>query len=493
MAKAPTLSVCMIVKNEEKYLPRILSSLQGLADEVIVVDTGSKDATADIARSFGAQVHFFEWCGDFSKARNESLKYATKNSILWVDADDEIKKEDHQKIRESLRKCPNFGLFLMLNSVDQVGSSESIQLRIFPNHKGILFEGKVHEQVFYCLERKGIPTAPCDARIYHHGYEKGENVTEKLTRNRRILESELKEDPDNMNALIFLTRTLRSLGEPDLTLAYLDRVQELGEHDPQWCALDIFRLALLDKATILLAQGRAEETLETLLRCKSLFPEYVPLKFSLGEFYFLGKEYEKAFEELHPLMNEDFRHLVVPLNVAETTKFVREYLGISSLFVNRPDIAIRCFQDALDSDPTQDSYYHYLSLAQEKNQDIAGAIETCRLGLERGGQHGTLHKRLFLLLVSSGRDVDARGASRALNGCSNDLDVMTAMFLLSCRALNAPDIDRYYKEVQRAFAITPCCFPENLESTQAKVVQCPVPRVAELFHSAISFLMEQTS
>ncbi len=126
----------MIVKNEEKDLPRLLSSIRGLADETIIVDTGSNDNTVDIAKSYGAKVYHFPWCNDFSAARNESLKYATKDYILWLDADDEIKHEEHHKIRNDLKRHKGAGLFLRLKNVYGDSGTDFLQLRIFPNHKG---------------------------------------------------------------------------------------------------------------------------------------------------------------------------------------------------------------------------------------------------------------------------------------------------------------------------------------------------------------------
>ena len=96
--KEPTLSVCMIVKDEEETLPICLKSIKDIADEIIVVDTGSKDKTVEVAKSFGAKVYFFKWINDFSAARNESLKYATSDWLLVLDADEYLLPELKEEI-----------------------------------------------------------------------------------------------------------------------------------------------------------------------------------------------------------------------------------------------------------------------------------------------------------------------------------------------------------------------------------------------------------
>src|SRR3989344_859109 len=101
MAK-PTITLCMITKNEEKSLADCLNSAKDVIDEIIIVDTGSTDKTKEIAKKFcdmrtrsqlTAKIYDFKWIDDFSAARNESLKYATKDWILVLDADELIDKE----------------------------------------------------------------------------------------------------------------------------------------------------------------------------------------------------------------------------------------------------------------------------------------------------------------------------------------------------------------------------------------------------------------
>jgi len=99
----PTLSLCMIVKNEEHFLEQCLNSVKDLVDEIIIVDTGSTDRTKEIAKKFNAKIFDFEWIDDFSKARNESLKNATGDWILVLDADETISSQNHQRIKDAIQ------------------------------------------------------------------------------------------------------------------------------------------------------------------------------------------------------------------------------------------------------------------------------------------------------------------------------------------------------------------------------------------------------
>jgi len=95
--KIPTISLCMIVKNEEEVIGRCLDSVQGIADEIIVVDTGSTDCTKKIVKNYMSKIYDFHWINDFAAARNFAFSLATKDYILWLDADDVIRKPDREK------------------------------------------------------------------------------------------------------------------------------------------------------------------------------------------------------------------------------------------------------------------------------------------------------------------------------------------------------------------------------------------------------------
>lgn len=119
-----TVSLCLIVKNEADRLDNCLKSVAEAVDEIIIVDTGSMDETKEIARRYTDKVYDFTWCDDFSAARNESFRYATKDYILWLDADDILKPEDCAKLqllKESLQDHIDIVYFIYNYAFDDTG------------------------------------------------------------------------------------------------------------------------------------------------------------------------------------------------------------------------------------------------------------------------------------------------------------------------------------------------------------------------------------
>jgi glycosyltransferase involved in cell wall biosynthesis len=145
-----TVSLCMIVKNEEACLERCLKSVNALVDEINIVDTGSTDNTKTIARKYTERIYDFPWRDDFAAARNESFSKATKDYILWLDADDVLLAEDQQKFAQ-LKKdlSPNIDAVSMqynlaFNENGTVAYSVR-RNRLVKRRKGFKWYGAVHE------------------------------------------------------------------------------------------------------------------------------------------------------------------------------------------------------------------------------------------------------------------------------------------------------------------------------------------------------------
>src|SRR5258706_2395792 len=112
-----SVSVTMIIKNEAARLEACLSSVRDLVDEMVVVDTGSSDASVEIAKRLGARVHRFAWCDDFSAARNEALRHATKDWIFILDADERLLDEDRNKLRALIDSLDDRNAGYLMNQV----------------------------------------------------------------------------------------------------------------------------------------------------------------------------------------------------------------------------------------------------------------------------------------------------------------------------------------------------------------------------------------
>jgi len=204
--RAPnTLSVCMIVKDEENHLGDCLKSVQSFADQIVVVDTGSTDGTVKIADSYGATVVQSDWRNDFSYSRNISLDHATSRWILWLDADDRVPPAEVEKFKKLKTAPPDRAFYMKIRNVRPGGFGEQwFQLRMFPNHPKVRFERKVHEQIGFAVKRLGLTIFKVDVRIDHVGYEHPEMHRKKALRNREILLTDLshyRDDPTYVSSL----------------------------------------------------------------------------------------------------------------------------------------------------------------------------------------------------------------------------------------------------------------------------------------------------
>ena len=147
-----TVSLCMIVKNEEQHLPRCLASVSPLVDEIIIVDTGSTDRTKEIAAGFGAKIYDFPWCDDFSAARNFSFSKASMEYCMWLDADDVLEEPDGQaflRLKETLPPQTDVVMMRYHTAFDADGNPTFTYYRerLLRRAAGFVWEGAVHEAI----------------------------------------------------------------------------------------------------------------------------------------------------------------------------------------------------------------------------------------------------------------------------------------------------------------------------------------------------------
>lgn len=148
--RLPTVTLCMIVKNEERTLARCLSSVSDVVDEIVIVDTGSTDRTKDIAREFTDRIYDFEWTNDFAAARNHAFSLATTDYIMWLDADDVLLAEDAARLKATLNDLSagidaiSMPYHLAFDEDGRLLSSLR-RNRIVKRERGFRWIGQVHE------------------------------------------------------------------------------------------------------------------------------------------------------------------------------------------------------------------------------------------------------------------------------------------------------------------------------------------------------------
>ena len=198
------VNLCMIVKNEESKLSKCLSSAKKFVNEIVILDTGSTDKTVKIAQGYGAKIHHFEWCNDFSAARNEALKYVTGDWVLILDADETLAPEIIPQLREAIQREE----YLLINLVrDEIGAAQSpysMVSRLFRNHPEIRFSRPYHALVDDSISEilrkepqwqigyiQGIA-------ILHSGYQQNEITKKnKLVKAQATMEEFFANNPDD--------------------------------------------------------------------------------------------------------------------------------------------------------------------------------------------------------------------------------------------------------------------------------------------------------
>ena len=148
----PTISLCMIVKNEEKHIARCLNSVAELVEEIIIVDTGSTDRTVEIVSGYTPHVYLYQWKDDFSDARNYSFSKASMDYCMWMDADDILEEAEKDKFLQLKHSLPPDTDIVMMNyntSFDEAGkpSFSYFRERWIRNCERYRWIGAVHEVI----------------------------------------------------------------------------------------------------------------------------------------------------------------------------------------------------------------------------------------------------------------------------------------------------------------------------------------------------------
>lgn len=224
-----SIGLCMIVKNEEKNIGRCIQSVTELADEIVVVDTGSMDNTVLIAEGLGARVYAYPWNGSFANARNFAMDKAESEWLLLLDADEALDQNSIKAVIEFINTTGLDGAHFRIRNYTGRYSPENYSLhsgfRLLRNNGKYRFQGEIHEQIVSDdNENLSHRFTTLDAVVHHYGYL-DETVREKQKRRRNIpiLEKQLEQNPDEPFTLFNMGNEYLSMQDYKTALQYYEK------------------------------------------------------------------------------------------------------------------------------------------------------------------------------------------------------------------------------------------------------------------------------
>lgn len=301
------LSICMIVKNEEKNLGRCLDSLQAImasvSSELIIVDTGSEDQTVSIANQYTEKVYFHPWNNNFSEMRNISIQYAQGEWILIIDADEVLTKS--QGIMQFLNKThPKqvVGATVLVKNLTRLDTDKHYvmlnSVRLFRNDGKFHYRGSVHNEPVINGE-----VAVTDSEITHYGYisTDSELMERKFQRTRSLLKAELEKNPEDIYYRFQLSVTYQMHNDDQDSLVEARKAYEVlrtGHHDPRRYLYVFFQLT-----RCLIKCGIYDEAEKIALEGIKVEKEYIDLYFHLAQAQAAQQKYHAAIESYDTYMS----------------------------------------------------------------------------------------------------------------------------------------------------------------------------------------------
>lgn len=361
------LSACLIVKNEEQRLPQCLESLRSLADEIIVVDTGSSDRTVAIAKKYQARVFHFAWCDDFSQARNYAIAQAKGKWILVIDADEVLEQSAIAILQEVLQREDCLAVNLLRSEIDAKQAPYSLVLRLFRNHPAIKFTGLYHESIdqsVVALQAQEPHWQVLNVEIpvlLHYGYTDSEiQLKHKYEFAKQLMHKHLEAFPND-------SYMLNKLGA-----LYISSPQDGDRH---------FGIELLQKGLHLLDDAEQQ----SLIRCE--------LHYHLGLAYHQNADWELA---------KNAYEQVIALDVPNIVK-LSAYLNLGNIYqeLNQKE-AIAYFEKVTQIAPNFAQGHFNYGIALKTSGHFTDAIAAYQQAIALEPNYAEAHQNLGVVLMKVG-------------------------------------------------------------------------------------------
>lgn len=349
----PTISLCMIIKNEENFLPVCLESAKDLVDEIIIIDTGCTDKSVEIARHYGAKIYPYEWTQDFAAARNESIKYASSDWILYLDADERLLPEDADKIREIVKRedltAVNIRVVIPQPPGNVIKFYAIDYCRLFRNLPGITFEGIAHEQVLPSIHRLGGKVVKSDINIDHWGHNVAkEKRREREERNLQTLKAEVARTPEDPFNHYNLALTHRFLGDTQSAIREFEQVLATNDGDLKKELIGITHTFLSQSYLAVNDYKKAWENSQTAIE---MLPEEPLPNYIAATTAFAQHKFETAIEYLQKIIDK-FENHEAPVVIADMD-ISQVYFDLGNCFYldHRINQAVNYYEKALEINP----------------------------------------------------------------------------------------------------------------------------------------------
>jgi|GEM_PF-292701 len=293
-----SLCLCMIAKDEEDCIGQCIKSVRDIAQEIVVVDTGSADRTAAIAEELGARVLRYAWDDSFANARNFAMRQAQSEWLLLLDADETLDEASKPALLAFVRTTSLDGAHVRVRNYTGKYSPDQYSLhtamRLIRNHAGYYFHGDIHEQIT-CDEAADIAPrfAALDVTVHHFGYlDDVVRRKDKRKRNMPILEKQLRDHPGEPFTLFNLGNEYLALQDHRTALSYYRQsLEKLENRRIAFAPHLFFRMASChsalrdqDAALRVIAQGLRQ------------YPRCTDLEFLRGDILHRQKRYTLAID-----------------------------------------------------------------------------------------------------------------------------------------------------------------------------------------------------
>jgi tetratricopeptide (TPR) repeat protein len=349
------LSAALIVKNEEGLLEDCLSSIQGIADEVVIADTGSTDRSRQIAQSAGAHVIDYPWVGDFAAARNAALDVCRGQWILYIDADERVRPCDGGDLRAWLEDRCAIGYRVLFHV--RPGYTPYREMRLFRNHRLIRFEGVIHENIWPGIlryqARHGGEIGDCALTFDHFGYE-GDQA-HKFDRNLPLLLASLEQNPEKSFNWCHLAQIYEDLGQEARARAALGQGVSRVRARKRRGAVDSLPYARLIEFQL----KRAEDSSALLKEALGLFPDNLQFHWFRARLLMEGQRFAEAIPLFEWLLERGRKRDYDQIAAYDARLFnVLSYDSLATCYhkLGRHEEAARFYELAASAEPDHIEY-----------------------------------------------------------------------------------------------------------------------------------------